>query len=139
MRGRWRAALGLVGSLALLLGWAVTPSFGATTTAIADWGPFTGSSGAFTTTMQLGGLGYPAAAVTTDSRSGQVGVQSGASVWWSAASPPGQPFGSSQNRPYVNLRPRADNAGAPSVTTYTFERPTPLGWGSWSPTSTPTR
>lgn len=99
----------------------------ATTAGWATWEPLGGSAGAFTTTMQLPAAGFPAATVTSDSRGGQVGVQSGASAWLSAATPPGAVYGSSQNQPYLNLRPRADNASSPSTTTYTFERPTPAG------------
>jgi len=79
--------------------------------------------------MQLPAPGFPGADVASDSRSGSVGVQSGASVWLGPNTPVGQVFGSSQDRPYLNLRPKADNATAPSRTTYTFDSPTPpAGW-----------
>lgn len=46
------------------------------------------------------------------------------------ATPFGQVYGSSQNKGYLNLRPAADNAASPSITTYTFASPTPAaGWG----------
>lgn len=93
----------------------------------ADWEPLSGSAGNYTTTMQQLAAGFPEATMTSDSRAGSVGVISGASTWLSADTPPGQTYGSSRNRPYLNLRPRADNADAPSTTTYTFERPTPAG------------
>ncbi|MGJ9422329.1 MSCRAMM family protein [Aeromicrobium sp. CF3.5] len=96
-------------------------------TRYADWTPLTGTSTDYTTTMQLSPT-FPAAAVTTDSRAGQVGVQSGASSWFGATTPPGERYGSSRNQEYLNLRPRADNASSPSTTTYSFERATPLGW-----------
>ncbi|ACQ82351.1 LPXTG-motif cell wall anchor domain protein [Beutenbergia cavernae DSM 12333] len=120
----------LVTLLAAVLALAPSAAVAATTAGWASWQPLAGSAGAFTTTMQLPAGGFPAATVTTDSRGGQVGVQSGASIWMSAATPPGAVYGSSQNQSYLNLRPRADNATSPSTTTYTFERPTPAG--GWS-------
>lgn len=106
------------------------PATAATTAGWASWDPLVGSAGDYSTTMQLPAGGFPAASVTSDSRSGQVGVQTGSSTWLSAATPPGEIFGSSRDLPYLNLRPRADNPGAPSTTTYTFERPAPPG--SWA-------
>lgn len=124
------AATGI--AVALALGVTVAGAMHAsavTTAGWADWEPLSGSAGRYTTTMQLPAGGFPAASVTSDSRAGAVGVQSGASVWLSADTPPGQTYGSSRNEPYLNLRPRADNATAPSTTTYAFERPTPAsGW-----------
>lgn len=97
----------------------------ATATDYATWTPLTGTSNNYTTTMQLSGLGFPRADVSSDSRSGSVGVQSGASVFLNATTPPGLGYGSSAGRPYLNLRPKADGPTTPSVTTYTFESPTP--------------
>lgn len=95
----------------------------------AEWESLSGSGGNYTTTMQLPAGGFPAASVTSNSRAGSVGVISGASTWLSEATPPGEIYGSSRNKPYLNLRPKADRAGVPSVTTYTFEHPTPAtGW-----------
>jgi hypothetical protein len=76
--------------------------------------------------VRLPAGGFPAATVTSDSRGG-VGVISGASSWLGPATPPGEAFGSSRDREYLNLRPRADRSTTPSTTTYTFERPTPSG------------
>ncbi|KRC39978.1 hypothetical protein ASE15_19280 [Oerskovia sp. Root22] len=124
----------LAAALAVLLGLplallAAAPAGAATTAGWAAWDPLTGSGGSFTSTMRLPAGGFPAAAVTSDSRAGQVGVQSGASSWLSATTPVGAKYGSSQGQPYLNLRPRADSPTAPSTTTYTFERPTPAsGW-----------
>lgn len=92
----------------------------------ADWDPLTGSAGDWSTTMRLPAGGFPAASVTSDSRGG-VGLISGASSWLSAATPPGELYGSSRGRQYLNLRPQADRPTSPSTTTYTFERPTPTG------------
>ena len=122
----------LVAALAVLLGLPlallVAAPVGAVTTAgWAAWDPLAGSGGSFTTTVRLPAGGFPAATVTSDSRSGQVGVQSGASSWLGATTPVGATYGSSQGQPYLNLRPRADSPSAPSTTTYTFERPTPAG------------
>ncbi|WP_241984758.1 MSCRAMM family protein [Cryobacterium adonitolivorans] len=69
------------------------------------------------------------AAVRSTSRSGQVGVISGASTWLSEGTAVGAKYGSSRDQPYLNLRPFADSASSPSVTTYTFASPTPnAGW-----------
>ncbi|MBD8080049.1 MSCRAMM family protein [Cellulosimicrobium arenosum] len=117
-------------TLLLALAAVAVPTAGAgaaTTAGWADWQPLAGAAGSWTTTMQLPAGGFPAASVTTDSRGGQVGVQSGASSWLGDATPPGAEFGSSRGEPYLNLRPRADNATSPSTTTYTFDRPTPAG------------
>lgn len=89
---------------------------------------FAGAGGAYTGTMSLGS-GFPAASFTSTSRAGSVGIVSGASTFLNTNTPPGAVFGSSVNRPYLNLRPAADQAASPSVTTYTFATPTPTsGW-----------
>ncbi|MFC7877920.1 collagen binding domain-containing protein [Isoptericola sp. NPDC057391] len=105
---------------------APTAATAATTAGWAGWEPLAGSAGDWSTTMQLPAGGFPAASMTSDSRGG-VGVISGASTWLADSTPPGEVFGSSRGEPYVNLRPQADRATAPSTTTYTFERPTPAG------------
>ncbi len=99
-----------------------------TTHGIASWTDLVGTSTDYTTTMQLPATGFPAASVTSTSRAGSVGVQSGSSNWFGENSSVGLKYGSSKDRQYLNLRPKADNASDPSVTTYTFERPTPQGW-----------
>lgn len=127
---RPQRALGAAAALVLALLAALVPttSAGAATTAgWAAWEPLAGSAGSWSTTMRLPAGGFPAATVTSDSRGGQVGVQTGQSSWLSTATPPGAVFGSSQGQAYLNLRPRADTPTAPSTTTYTFERPTPAG------------
>lgn len=129
-RRGWTAQIA-VGLLAVLL--LLTPALTAraeTTAGWASWDPLDGSAGSFSTTMQLPAVGFPSATVSSDSRGGQVGVQSGRSAWLSAATPPGEIFGSSRDQPYLNLRPRVDNATSPSTTTYTFEQPAPPG--SWA-------
>ncbi|KAA1424652.1 hypothetical protein FE697_001635 [Mumia zhuanghuii] len=114
---------------ALLVGVAATGGpAGAVATAFASWGSFEGSANAYRTTMQLSGAAFPTATMTSDSRGGTVGIAS--SAFFNAATPVGQAYGSSQGSSYVVLRPRADNATAPSVTTYAFESPTPAQqWG----------
>ena len=108
---------------------ALAPAQAVRTTGWADWQPLTGTANNFSTTMQLPANGFPAASLASDSRAGSVGVQSGASVWNGPATPVGVKYGSSQNRPYLNLRPLADTAATPSTTTYTFAHPTPpTGW-----------
>lgn len=96
-------------------------------TRFADWTPLVGTSTDFTTTMSLSPR-FPLATMTSDSRGGSVGVQSGASSWFGENTPPGERYGSSRNQEYLNLRPKVDNASSPSTTRYTFERATPLGW-----------
>lgn len=107
----------------------VSSASAATTTQWAGWAPLTGTSNDYTTTVTVADNPPLVADVTSDSRSGSVGVISGASSWLAAATPVGAKYGSSQGRPYLNLRPRADNATSPSTTTYTFRTPTPTsGW-----------
>ncbi len=126
MRVWTRAALG---GLLLLVACLVLPANAATTRSYADWDPLVGTSNNYTTAAQVPVQGFPRATVTTDSRSGSVGVQSGASTWLTEDTPVGQVYGSSRNLPYLSLRPKADNATSPSVTTYTFDHPTPpTGW-----------
>jgi len=101
----------------------------ATTSQWAGWAPLTGTSNTYTTSVTVANNPALIADVTSDSRSGSVGVISGASTWLAAATPVGAKYGSSQGKPYLNLRPRADNATSPSTTTYTFRTPTPTsGW-----------
>jgi hypothetical protein len=107
---------------------AMLPAAAVSGSGIGAWTPLTGTSTDYKTTMQLPATGFPAASVTSTSRSGQVGVQTGASAWFGENTPVGLEYGSSKNKPYLNLRPKADSAASPSVTTYTFDRPTPQGW-----------
>ncbi|WP_341978113.1 carboxypeptidase regulatory-like domain-containing protein [Microbacterium sp. LTA6] len=123
-----RALLAVVGIAALGVSGAMTAS-AATTTAWAEWAPLSGSGGAYTTAVSFAGQPSLTATVTSDSRAGQVGVISGASTWLSEGTPIGAKYGSSRDLPYLNLRPKADSASAPSTTTYTFASPTPSsGW-----------
>ncbi|MFD7023896.1 collagen binding domain-containing protein [Promicromonospora sukumoe] len=126
---RTAGGLGALATAVLVAFGAVIPTMSAsaeTTAGWADWDPLTGSAGDWSTTMRLPAGGFPEATVTSDSRGG-VGVISGASSWLSQATPPGEIFGSSRDRQYLNLRPQADRPTSPSTTTYTFERPTPTG------------
>lgn len=104
----------------------VLPAHAETTAGWADWDPLTGAAGDWSTAVRLPAGGFPAATVTSDSRGG-VGVISGASTWLGAATPPGEAFGPSRGKQYLNLRPQADRPSSPSTTTYTFEHPTPAG------------
>lgn len=106
---------------------AVPGATAATTREFATWGAITGTSNDFATTMQLPATGFPEATVTSDSRS-DVALPTGATNWFGENTPPGLEYGSSRDRAYLNLRPRADNATSPSTTTYTFDRATPQGW-----------
>lgn len=101
----------------------------AATAAWAVWQPLSGEGGAFTTTVEIAARPALSASVTSDSRAGQVGVVSGASAWLSEGTSIGAKYGSSRDQPYLNLRPKADNATSPSTTTYSFSAPTPTsGW-----------
>ncbi len=123
------ARLGVLAAAVLAALCAVVPAMSAsaeTSAGWAEWDPLTGSAGDWSTTVRLPAGGFPAATVTSDSRGG-VGVISGASSWLGPSTPPGDVFGSSRDRQYLNLRPRADRPTTPSTTTYTFERPTPAG------------
>lgn len=123
------ALVGLLGAVFVGAG----PAAAARTTGWATWTPITGSSNDYATTMQLPALGFPKATVATDSRA-NVQLPSGASTFLGGAadSTPtdvGIKYGSSRGMPYLNLRPKADNASSPSRTTYTFDTPTPdTGW-----------
>lgn len=123
------ARLGVLAAAVLAALCAALPVMSAsaeTSAGWAEWDPLTGSAGDWSTTVRLPAAGFPAATVTSDSR-GSVGVISGASSWLGPATPPGEVFGSSRGRQYLNLRPQADRPTTPSTTTYTFERPTPAG------------
>lgn len=106
-----------------------SPASAATTSLWAGWAPLTGVGNDYTTTVTVANNPPLIADMTSDSRSGSVGVISGASTWLAAATPVGAKYGSSQGKPYLNLRARADNATSPSTTTYNFRTPTPTsGW-----------
>jgi hypothetical protein len=101
----------------------------AATTSWATWQPLAGTGGAYTTSVQVAPQPALTATMTSDSRAGQVGVITGASTWLSEGTPIGAKYGSSRDQPYLNLRPKADNATSPSTTTYSFSAPTPTsGW-----------
>jgi len=101
----------------------------AAVTSWATWAPLAGTGGAYTTTVQVAPKPALTATMTSDSRAGQVGVISGTSTWLSEGTPIGAEYGSSRDQPYLNLRPKADNATSPSTTTYSFAAPTPTsGW-----------
>ena len=102
-----------------------TPASAVTTSLWAGWTPSTG----LPTSVTIANKPSLTASLTTDSRAGQIGVISGTSVWLPQGSPVGAKYGSSINQPYLNLRPKADNASSPSTTTYAFNTPTPpSGW-----------
>ncbi len=128
MRARGRGFV--IGVVALLTAVVLAvPASAATTPTWATWQPLTGEGGAFTTSVAIAANPAVTAAVTSDSRAGQVGIISGASVWLSQGTPVGAKYGSSLDQPYLNLRPKADNATSPSTTTYSFAAPTPAsGW-----------
>jgi hypothetical protein len=127
---RLRAKGLVIGAVALFTAAVLAvPAAAATTSAWATWQPLTGVGGAFTTSVAIAANPAVTATVTSDSRAGQVGIISGASVWLSQGTPVGAKYGSSINQPYLNLRPKADNATSPSTTTYSFAAPTPAsGW-----------
>ena len=89
------------------------------------YGEFTldGSSGGFSGTMTLA-RGFPAATFASNSIAPAV-APSGATAFLRAGTPFAAQYGASQGHGYLNLRPAANNAGAPSTTTYDFSSPTP--------------
>lgn len=120
--------LALLGAAALVLTGAVPAATAATTASWASWPTFAGASTAFQGTMTLAGQPELTAALTSDSRA-DAGIISGATRWLAASTPVGAKYGSSRDQPYLNLRPKADNAASPSTTTYSFTTPTPpSGW-----------
>lgn len=123
-----RALLAGAVALGVVLVGAI-PAAAATTTTWATWQPLAGAAGAYTSSVQIADTPDLTATVTSDSRGGQVGVISGASVWLAEGTPVGAKYGSSVGQSYLNLRPRADNATSPSTTTYSFATATPsAGW-----------
>lgn len=105
------------------------PAAAVTTTSWASWQPLAGAGGAYTTSVQIAAQPAITATMTSDSRSGQAGVISGASTWLSEGTPVGAKYGSSVGQPYLNLRPKTDTATGASTTTYSFAAPTPTsGW-----------
>ena len=122
------ALTGLITATVLTATIAVTPASAATTASWAAWSPLTGGGGAYASSVTLTGQPALTAQMSSDSR-GAAAVVSGASVWLSEGTPVGEKYGSSRDRPYLNLRPKADTATAPSTTTYSFATPTPAsGW-----------
>ena len=117
-------ALGIVLAVVTAGSASAAPSAG-----YATW-TFAGTSTNYTGTVTLP-VGFPAVTLTSTSRTpSPTPISSGASAWISAATPFGAVFGSSQNKPYLSLRPRADSAGNASTTTFTFATATPVGgWG----------
>ena len=116
----------LAGALAAVL--AAAPSF-ALIDRWAAWSPVEGTPNAFRLAMAQRSPGFPAATVSSDSRS-PVQVASGASSSLGPGTPPGAKYGTSAGNPYLVLRARADTPTGSSTTTYTFDAPTPdTGWG----------
>lgn len=111
-------ALIIAGTLAAVAPWAAAPAFAASGSDYGTWSPLIRAQ-----TMDIPVNGFPAAAVHTNSTTAP--VLSGKSAFLNASTPVGARYGSSQNKPYVNLRTAL--LGAPSTTTLTFDRPTPAG------------
>ncbi|WP_449407076.1 MSCRAMM family protein [Microbacterium maritypicum] len=123
-----RSVLAGAVALAVALVGAI-PAAAATSTTWATWQPLAGAPGAYTSSVEIAATPDLTATMTSDSRGGQVGVISGASVWLAEGTPVGAKYGSSVGQSYLNLRPRADNATSPSTTTYSFATATPsAGW-----------
>ncbi|MFZ6992020.1 carboxypeptidase regulatory-like domain-containing protein [Curtobacterium sp. RRHDQ66] len=125
---RWRMVTAGLTGFVLATGLALGGATSASAAPAQHWGDFTvsGTGKDYNGTMTM--PGFPA--TTFKSNASQATVISGASTWQSAATGPGQLYGSSKGRTYINQRPNANNAGSPSVTTYTFDGSTPVG--SWS-------
>jgi hypothetical protein len=123
-----------------LLSLALGASLVAITAGPAAAAPSDGYGGWQVTSSQAGysgtvsvPAGFPAVTFTSDSRVvGSTPVQSGETVWIPDGTAFGVAFGSSAGKPYINLRPKADNSASTSAstTTYSFATPTPVGtWG----------
>ncbi|MDR2999328.1 MAG: carboxypeptidase regulatory-like domain-containing protein [Microbacterium sp.] len=124
MRG---SVIGLLAAAAVLT--TTMTASAATAGAWSQWAPMAGVSGAYTGAVSIASTPQLDATFTSTSRSGSVGVISGASTWLSEGTPVGAVYGSSRDQQYLNLRPKADNATSPSITTYTFAQSTPpSGW-----------
>ncbi|WP_411556941.1 carboxypeptidase regulatory-like domain-containing protein [Plantibacter sp. MPB07] len=122
------AVLALLGASALALTAAVPAASAATTSSWATWSELSGGSGSYQGIMTLAGQPELTAALTSDSLGGAARVP-GTSTWLAASTPVGAKYGSSRDRPYLNLKPKANNAASPSTTTYSFATPTPpSGW-----------
>lgn len=124
--GRWTGTAALTG---ILLAAGLTSASGDTTGHWATVGELDAATKAAAISMPSV-AGFPAATLTTDSSlSTPIGRSSGSSRWLAASTEVGAVYGSSKNQPYLNLRPAANNANAPSTSTYTFDSPTAAsGW-----------
>ncbi|MEV8215071.1 carboxypeptidase regulatory-like domain-containing protein [Leifsonia sp. NPDC077715] len=126
-RSRLRPTVALAAALASATAALLLPTSASAVTT-AQWASWT-TTGPTSFTMEAANTPRLSATVTTDSRSGQIGVISGTSTWLAAGTPVGAKYGTSRNQPYLNLRPKADSPSAPSTTTYSFAAPTPTsGW-----------
>src|ERR1700733_2936596 len=96
-----------LGWCALLLGLVAVaaPADAVTTSGYAQWDPLAGTANNYSSGWQVAVPGFPRATMTSDSRAGSVGVQSGASTWFGENTPVGLAYGSSRNPPYMSLRP----------------------------------
>lgn len=94
----------------------------------AEWSDLSGSARDYSGTVTLGTAPNVEAEFTSDSMGGGVGRISGASTWLSEGTPVGAKYGSSEDHPYLNLRPNVNNASSPSTTTYKFGTPTGAGF-----------
>ena len=117
---RCSRALALACAVALVP-WTASPALAASGAAYGNWSVLGGAG-----TMRIPVAGFPTAHVHSTSSSVLVG--SGNSAFLNAGTPVGARYGSSRGRPYLNLR-TAPGGGA-SVTTLSFDRPTPAG--SWA-------
>ncbi len=91
---------------------------------LAAW-TLSGANPSWTGTSTLPAVAFPPATFATDSRTPT--IPSGASAFLGPDTPFATTFASTQNEPYLNLRPALGSA--PSTTTFTFPGSTPIGWG----------
>jgi hypothetical protein len=131
LAARWSSrVMGRVGVVLLATALATGAVPAAAQVAGSEYATWTsgGADGDFTGTMTLPPA-FPQATWTSNSRA-PIAIPGGASNWLPDWTPFGAVYGSSQNNPYLNLRPAADSADSPSTTTFTFASPTPpAGWG----------
>lgn len=118
-----RRVAGAIAALALVVG-AATSASAATVGSWAAWSATAGTAGARTGSVAIADL--PTLGATFTSTASAATRQTGATTWLSESTPIGAKYGSSRNQPYLNAGPRGTAA---SVTTYTFDHPTPAtGW-----------
>ena len=105
---------------------AAGPADAAETTAWVGW-TLAAPGSATADVAPLGIAAVPGITLTTDSAASIDPQPSGATAYLTASTPPGAALGSTQGRPYLNLRQADDAPPTPSTTTIAFSEPMPPG------------